>query len=340
MKEIFKYGAARFSVLFASTVLLMALAAVAEAQTEQGGERWESGVSNSSWSLPEAPKEELDALKSRWKAIEDELKTTTNEFAGTYRDGGDMRGNVLRWAPQSGFVYAYVYEWLDVIDFSYGKVTVTPTEIIFTVEREQRTENFNNQRRTTPLRWVAARWKLNNYLIRADEMTNFGNYVAGFGAYNDFNGPCCDFIPFLVSDAKADPRLKDERAVVPKEYEFFLKQPIEAKILHVGHRRIVKDYGSEGELYGHLHLRASLTTVRINAGQHQGVKRNMLFRLVNVPRDSAQYLKITRVGAAFSEGVVVRDVDDDGKETYYDDAQQKRAFLPVVAGTKVTTSPR
>jgi hypothetical protein len=171
-------------------------------------------------------------------------------------------------------------------------------------------------------------------------MTNFGDYVAGFGVYNDFNGPCCEFIPFLINDAKADPRVKSERVVVPTAYEFFLKQPVEATIKYVGRRRVVKDYGSEGELYGHLHSRASLTTVRINAGQNQGVKRGMLFRLVNIPRDFAQYLKITRVGAAFSEGVVVRDVDDDGKETYYDDAQQRKTFSPVVAGTKVTTSPR
>ena len=339
MKDIFTYGAARFLLLCISIVLLMGLATVSEAQTEQD-ERWENGLSNFSWSLPNAPKEELDALKSRWKAIGDELKRTTNEFAGTYRDGGDMRGSMLRWAPESGFVYVYVYEWLDVLDFSYGKVTVTPTEIIFTVEREQRTENSNNQRRTTPLRWVAARWKRNNYLIRVDEMTDFGNYVAGFGEYNDFNGPCCEFTPFLINEAKADLRVKSERAVVPKEYEFFLKQPIEATIRAVGRRRVLKDYGSEGELYSHLHSRASLTTVRINAGQNQGVKRGMLFRLVDVSRDYGQYLKITRVGATFSEGVVVRDVDDEGKETYYDDSQQKKTFSPVIAGTKVTTSPR
>lgn len=79
------------------TLVLYAITSppVLDAQVDQY-ERWENGISNS-WSLPNAPKKEIEELKSRWKAIEEELKSTNNDFAGTYRVGGEMRANVLRW---------------------------------------------------------------------------------------------------------------------------------------------------------------------------------------------------------------------------------------------------
>ena len=339
MKDMLKYRATGFSALCALIVLLMAPAPVSEAQTEQE-ERWENSMSHYPWRLPDAPQEDVDALKSRWKMIEEEMKTTSSEFAGIYSDYGVTHSSVLRWAPASGFVYINLYEMQDVLYFSYGKVSVTPSAIIFTVEREHGSRDFDNHLRTTPLRWIGAKWRRDYYLIPEDSLSDFGNYAAGFGAYNDFNGSCCDYAPFLVENTKADPPVKPVRPVVPKEYEFFLKPPIEATIRYVGRQRIVKDYETKGELYYHLQQKASLTSVRINAGKNQGVKRGLLFRLVTIPIEKGKYLKITRVGAEFSEGVVVREVDDEGKEIYYDyEAHQNMPHTPVVVGTKVTTSP-
>jgi hypothetical protein len=57
-----------------------------------------------------------------------------------------------------------------------------------------------------------------------------------------------------------------------------------------------------------------------------------------------QYLKVTRVGAASSEGVVIRGVDDDGRETFYEhepgrQGPQLKVFPPVRVGARVTTAP-
>lgn len=322
-----------------SMILLLIVAESSSGQVDQS-ERWENGVSNS-WSLPDAPKEELESLKSRWTAIEQELKHPTNEFAGTYVVGGEMRQSILRWAPDNGFVYVYVYERLDVIDFSYGRVKITPSEITFIIEREQRSKDQENQLRMTPSRWIPAKWKNRRYMIQIERIADFGNYVAGFNAYNDFNGPCCEFIPFFVLGGDDNSGGIYQKPSVPKEYEAFIKSPIEATIISVGKRRIVKDYGSEGELYGHLHLLASLTSVRIDVGRRLGVKRDMLFRLVEQP-DFWQYLKVTRVGEDFSEGVVVRDLDDSGQETYLVELnpERRKAFPPIKIGLKVTTSPK
>ncbi|OLE54319.1 MAG: hypothetical protein AUG51_08595 [Acidobacteria bacterium 13_1_20CM_3_53_8] len=310
------------------------LVSISQAQTDQH-ERWENGVSNS-WTLPQAPKVELDELKSRWKLIEEELKSTTNEYAGTYCIGGDMRGSIVRWAPKSGFVYVYTYEWLDLIGFSYGKVIINPSEITFTFERGQQFKNEFGDTITIPQHWIPARWKRNNYLIPTDDIAEFGNYVAGFGKYNDFNGPCCEFTPFFVDTAKSGSQ-ESERPIVPSEYEHLIKQPIETTIKSVGRKKLVKNYGSEGELYSNLHLKASLLPVQINAGKKQGVKRGLLFHLVDAP--IGQYLKIIRVGLAFSEGVIVRDIDENGERCFDLETGESKQCPPVLAGTKVTTSP-
>lgn len=339
----------KLSVALAAALLLPPAPPAPRAQGEQTPEerpRLEHGLDEGypPWHLPsDAPSAELDALRARWEAIDEELKTTGSEFAGTYWEGGEMRQHVVRFAPRSGFVIVHVYENFAVTDFSYGGVEVTPSEIIFRVEREQQGESSDKQPRTTPRRWVAARWMRSNYLVPAESIADFGDYVAGLGAFNDLNGPCCEFTPFLASPARVDPGGDFERPVVPARYERFIKRPVEATIRRVGRKRRVKDYGSEGEFYSHLHRTATLTPVRIDAGSRHGVRRGLLFRLTGPPGTSGfeQYLKITRVRPDSSDGVVVRDLDDDGRETFYDrDADKHVALPPVAAGTRVTTRPR
>ena len=109
-----------------------------------------------------------------------------------------------------------------------------------------------------------------------------------------------------------------------------------------GQKELTSNYHLEGELYGNLFPKASLTPVTISAGKANGVKRKMLFRLLAQP--GPQYLKITHVRTNTATGVIIRDVDDDGLERFFDnDTQseppQKRNFLPIRVGAKVTTSP-
>jgi hypothetical protein len=292
---------------------------------------------DTTWYLPDAPAAELEAFKSRWRAIGEESKSAANEFAGAYVQYGAMRTSYFRWAPGAGFVYAYVYENFSVIDFSYGKVAVTPSGIAVIAEREQTTREPLGRRRATPRRLVTAAWGGSNYLIPVGEMRDFGNYVAGLGQYNDFNGPCCEFAPFLVAARRASPAAPPGRPAVPAQYAWLMKEPIEAKIEQVGRGRVVKGYGVEGAFYGEWYPEASLTTVRIGAGARQRVRRGLLFRLLDTP-DAGQFLKITKVGRASSAGVIIRGADD-GREYCFDANYDKRACAPVPVGSRVTTRP-
>lgn len=335
--------------LFAALAVLFAFACASPRAAAQGSadderEQFEhgfEGVRGTTWHLPSGTtKAEAAALGARWKALGEELKTTADEFAGTYRAEGPMRGSFLRWAPGGGFVYLYVYEHFSVLDFSYGKVEVTPTALVFTVEREQRGDKPDPPR-PTPRRWVAARWRTTNYLIPEKDVANFGLYVGGFGQYNDFNGPCCEFAPFMSSEPRRDPQKSFEEPLVPAPYARLMRSPVEATITAVGRKRVVKDYGMDGELYGQSFGKASLTPVTINAGRGRGLKPGLLLRLVGEPE--GQYLKLTRVLASRSEGVVIRQVYDDG-ESYSEfptggGEPQRKIYPPVKVGTRVTSAP-
>jgi hypothetical protein len=331
---------------FAAAVLVACACARAAAQDERAGDYRLLDLGPDyyrPWHLPdETTREEAAALNARWKALGEELKATPNEFAGTYFDGGDTRQSYLRWAPGGGFVYLYVYEHFAVLDFSYGKVEVTPTAVVFTVERERRGLESAHPPSPMPRRWVAARWKLVNYLVPEKEMADFGMYVGGFGRYNDFNGPCCDFTPFLRDKPRRAPQTSFDVPSTPAPYARLMRRPVEATIRFVGRKRVVRGYGLEGELYGQHFERASLTPVRIDAGRGRGLKPGLLLRLVGEPE--GQYLKVTRVRASRSEGVLIRDVDDDGRETYYDfdsggKEPRRKVYPPVKVGTRVTSAP-
>lgn len=283
---------------------------------------------------------EVRALISRWNEIGEEIKSSKNPLAGTYEKTG-YRGWLLRWSPAKGFVYVYHSEGLSIIDFSFGKVRVTSDKILFDPEREMK-ETFRETKLTTPREWIPADSTAGSYLVAAQEIKAFGNYVGGFGNKNDFIGPCCDFDPFFFSPKQMtrDPRATS--LVVPAAYESFIRKPINGKIIYVGKKRFVRNYRLDGDLYYQLFTNASLTRVGLNVGSQRGVRKNQLFRLIGQP--DPQYLKVTAVGKRTSSGVVIRDRNDDGSETYFKSANgtpdsREKPFPPLQAGIKVTTSP-
>lgn len=284
---------------------------------------------------------EIRELVLRWDQIGDELRSSTTPFAGTYEESG-YRGWFLRWSPNRGFVFVYHSEGVSLIDFSYGQVAKTSDGLVLEPEREMN-RSFRSIKLSTPRKWIPIRLSTGNYLVPQERIRAFGNYVGGFDEYNDFNGPCCDFSPFFfMATTPGEPARDPLLMVVPETYRRFMKRPINARIVSIGTKNYAQNYGLEGKLYSQLFPKASLTTVVISAGQRQGVKQNQLFRMIGEPR--SQYLRILTVRTESARGVVVRDLDDDGKETYFADVPgikepQPKSLPAIRVGTKVTTSP-
>lgn len=328
------------SAFFAAALAVLTHAPACAAQAGGPG-RFEHGFPDYvPWELPSrATRADSDALNARWRALAAELKTTSNASAGTYERRGSSRSSYLRWAPGGGFVYLFVYEDFIIVDFSYGTVETTPSEFVFNVERELRTEDPGDRPRPTPRSWVVARWRWVQYFVPVSQMREFSDYAAGLGEYNDFNGPCCEFAPFFSKrgDGLAEAG-GPERPEVPRKYARLMRRPFEATIKSVGRKRAFKNYGLQGSFYGTVLGEVTLTPVRIDVRRRRGLRPGLLFRLAGAP--FGQYLKITRVGRNHSDGVVIRRVNDAGVEKCYGpDSMEDAVCPPVVAGAKVTTSP-
>lgn len=300
-------------------------------QADYKERKWNNRIGHSSWDvgLDTADRKEMLAL---WETIGEDLKSEENVLAGTYVKGGYDAGYFLRWSIKKGFVLIPYFDQNLITDFSYGKVTfVDPSEIIFTPERE-----LNGYRTFArmPRKWTAI-W---HYLVPVEMLKQFGEFHAGLKEYNEFNGQCCEFWPEFLS-ARIDSKEKWSSYPVPAKYAHFIKSSINGQITFVGRKRKVRNWSYDGKLYHQWMDNVILVSVRINVGRDRGVKKNMLFRIVGEP-ETVQYVQIMRVSRHSSTAYVVRDLSDDGKETYHDFANdQVRPLAPIRLGMKITTRP-
>ena len=286
--------------------------------------KWNNGIGHSQWDLA-LPREQREKLTALWTEIGEDLETDQNELSGTYFKGGDS-GFFLRWSVKKGFVVIPYWDQSLITDFGYGTVKfLNRSQVIFNSEKQLKGGRGLGK---MPRVWTAI-W---GHLSPVESLESFAQYRAGLGQYNDFNGNCCAFVPeFLVERIdREDHPLPDS---VPEVYRRFIKDPISGKIFFVGKEKNVKDWSFDGHLYQQWIPQALLTTVKVDVGRDQGVKRNMLFRLMGEP-PGQRYLQILRVSQKTAEGFVVQQVFE-GTETI--SGQLKGRMPRVRIGTRVTT---
>ena len=345
--------------LFAAAALafVLACASPASAQLDQWG-FWENGVTEA-WYLSSEDFASEDAVNgaARWKSIgEANALDAGGPWAGDYSLGGDTSGTYMRWSPHAGFVIVAVNKCeARVRGLVYGRVEASPTLVQFFPElyknpASKRDGGEQKRAATTPavIRYVPVEWRGRRMLIAEDEMKDFGDYVAGLGEYNGIDSVLYagydTFFSRMTSgeasdaDGAADSDSNEHyaRPVVPPGYERFIKKPVEAFVTSVGKRRLKRDYLIEGRHSARPFELASLTSVNIDAGTAQGVKDGMLFR-VSEPNEG-DIVMIVRAGENESAAVVIRDVNERGAESYYDEEAREKKHSKIVAGWRLTTS--
>jgi len=320
----------RNSVFLALLILLRVMLASAQ-QPNEIPYRWNNGIGHSGWDVALGPKEQKQLLEL-WEAIGEDLKTNNQRIAGTYVKLDHTAGYFLRWSVSKGFIVIPYFDQNLITDFGYGKANIVDdSDVIFISERRLTGERGLSK---MPERWTA----ILGYLMPTEELKEFGEFRAGIGEYNEFNGSCCDFSPNFLCH-KIDGDAASRSFGIPPKYAHLIKPPITGQITFVGRRKPAKKWGYQGVLHGHWIETAVVIPVTINAGRDAGVKRNMLFRMVGEP-DFYQYLQIIGVNKKTSRGYVVRDISGDRKETYRDEATNEEKPLPAIRmGIKVTTSP-
>jgi hypothetical protein len=139
---------------------------------------------------------------------------------------------------KKGFIYVYHSEGLSIIDFSYGKVTVTSEGVVFNPEREMK-ETFWGEKLKTPHKWIPISVEGQVFFVAEDKIKDFGDYEAGLGVYNDFNGPCCEFSPFFTKNEAPTSGKLSPAIVVPLTYKQFIRHPVKAEIISVAKKKLV-----------------------------------------------------------------------------------------------------
>lgn len=319
----------------------------ASAQLDGDG-RWVNGVTESWWPDDGITSADLGAAAARWKEIGDELARGGGEgLAGDYFRGGDTHGTYMRWSPRAGFVIARVDKCrAAVMGIVHGRVEATPGLVQFFPEFEKQALRSHGQHAAAPrpreprsvIRYVPVRWRGERMLVSEGEMEGFGDYAAGLGEYNGYDGYMyVDHTTFFSRlGVEEDAARPGDAPVVPPGYERFIKRPIEARVTAVGRRVLKRDFTVEGAHSSATYARASLTHVVISAGSEQGVKEGLVFR-VKRP-DEGGTVVITRAGRRTSEAVVVREVDGRGVEYFHDSEYRARRRSRVARGWRLTTS--
>lgn len=347
----FKLRHAARTAALSALLFFAALAPPRAAQLDQWG-YWENGITESWWlSSDDFTKEDAADAVARWRAIGEDNKSAggKEELAGDYFRGSETHGAYFRWSPRAGFLMADVDKCqARVMGLTAGRVEVTPTVVRFIPEFRKAARHGHGHKHgasASPavMQFVPVRWRGERLLVAADEMGNFGDYLAGLGKYNHWDFMYSWYVEFFT---RRDERAAEEAAeeggetpVVPAGYEHHLKKPVEAAVTAVGRRRVRRDYSYQNpDGTGASYERASVTDVTVNAGTAHGVRDGMTFR-VAAP-DEGDQVKITRAGRFSSTGIVIRSVDDDGAETFFDArSEEPKRQSRVAVGWKLTTSP-
>lgn len=328
-------------------VLINACAVAAAAQTDPYT-RWENGISEAWWFAETMPREEVAAMQTRWTLIAAENEAAPSDsWAGDYFVGGETHGSYLRLSSRGGYVLLKVNKCAaQVEDFSYGKASLSPARVQLTPERPMRPHDPNahaHGSRHMDHNFVPVTFRGERLLVGENEMSNFGDYVAGLGKFNEHV-----FIYYVFSTSffsrmgKQGEQAATEAEtaatpVLPPGYEHFLKQPITGRILSVGARAVRRNYTYESPSgSSEWHEIASVTSVTVNVGTAHGAKKGLQLNVLNTD----EVVRLTRVGKTSSAGIIIRSLDDNRRETYYDnETEQERVYPPVAAGWELTTSP-
>jgi hypothetical protein len=304
----------------------------AEAQLDQYG-RWENGVSEAWWFDDSLSKPEIEIVKARWRAIQNEFSHSNDGFAGEYFEGGETHGTYFRWAPKNGFVRVDVDKCAArVMGFSYGDALPDRPFLTLVTKGSGSSQGAHSHHKPAMNRFALVTWRSIPYLMVEQDIQAFCEYVAGLGKFNTGLHGHFDLWPFpFYTGRGTETGTADELPIVPAGYEHLVRRSIDASISAVGARTVRKfrvDYDDAPHYESRIH-------VTIDAGRNQGVRLGMKFVVLDSTEDDE--LVITSVGMKRSTGVMVRFVEET-PQTHFSQWKDYDRYSPVKAGWKVSTS--
>ena len=314
--------------------------------------RWVNGVTEP-WRFPDsATKETITEAQVRWANIHSELRAAhDNPWKGNYFIGTDTHGSYLRLSPSHSFVLFHVDKCqATVMGLSFGKVIFSDSLIQLVPEKTESFSPTHGGHSQRVIKFLPVIWRGVEYLVPENEISDFGDYVAGLGKYNDWAGNHIEIVEFFARIGEQEGRAVDvlgrltrtnadkkhySDPLMPPGYERFVKKPINARI--TARNRSYTQHDPDNEWWDKL-----ITQVSIDAGASHGVKEKMILRLLEMKGFGGQgeVVRITKVGLRSAQGIIERPVRKRPcvKFDSKDDCQSPE-YEPVRVGTRVTTNP-
>ncbi len=294
--------------------------------------RWIHGAGEPLSFEESVDKHEIERLKARWLAINRENENVVGDSpAGTYGNGDETHGSLLRWSPLAGFVLLYVDKCAArIMGFSHGSVIMTPTKLELIPEGQftRNSSHLHSHAHAYPNQFLFVKWRNVTYLTEKNDIRDLLDSMAGLGKYNEssyWN------TPGYAKWGSREIGTADDPPLVSPGYERFVKRPINLTITGVGRRvvhRLRVDYDTEPQY-------ESRTPVTISGGSAKGVKVGMKFRVL----DSAESdeVMVRSVGRRASDGVIIRWIDPDPK-THFSSWPDYERYPPIKVGWRLSTS--
>lgn len=243
-------------------------------------------------------KDDVAKAKEKFKQIK---QTSQNsEWEGLYFTNTGVGDSNMILNSEGGFLRFYCYHYLDSLD--YGKIN-NSSDFIALFSEKPAVKN-QNEVKSKERKLVKVKFGEIHFLVPEERLEDFLEVTAGLKNYG---------VDLFYYWTKEDDIKKEVFGlpIVPSKYKHLLRHPIEAKITHVGDKKIIPNEQSTKEYnFDDIHY-----PVTINAGSNKNVKIGMDFLI----KDTGEWVRITKVSQKSSVGFIRRDINLKGNERCFDD---------------------
>lgn len=281
--------------LFAFLLIAVALSGQCFGQEYVEDENWLKGFHTEAdyfptltyWQLERFTLEDIANGKQRLNSIRKFVPQ--NEWEGLYYANTPIGDDKFIWNAQGGFFRFYFYHTLKV--FYFGRIKDYSGFIELDYEKLPLSRTGKPSLKT---KLVKARIDQTHFLVPENRLQDFCDRAAGLSTSLE------DFYYYWTKEEDMKMQVTG-LPILPAEYEKYRRYPIEAEIIRVGARRIIRN--------------ENRYTITLSAGKNRNLRKGMNFFV----KDLGEWIRLTRVSQKSSAGVIIRDFDENNQEECRDD---------------------
>ncbi|MCD9188887.1 MAG: hypothetical protein LUM44_20885 [Pyrinomonadaceae bacterium] len=247
----------------------------------------------------------------RFREMLDQFKSvkSNDKWDGTYIDGQEVGFTTFTWNTEVGFVDFYVYTcYPELRVLNYGRVENTPSYIQIYRENSKPYEGINSKK------YIKVKWGEAQFLVEEPSLSAFAEKAVGIYVEPEEteNGDNHKWYKYLSRGMKEDKL--NGLPEFPGEYKHLKRLPVQAKIISVGKRKLVKDF--EDPLSSE---QSAVYEIRLDSGEKAGIRKGLKLYI----EKTGEEVKIISVGQNNAIGKLVRNIDEDGKDSCVDGNYRK-----------------